>query len=186
MPDVAGLVENGDAVKVAVRVAWERVATGHVPLDVFGKSVVSIDPRHGRIRHEHGAHDRLGSRRALGNGPADVAVDGGVDADGHPILDLVFCVNLADQTTEDILIALEDTIIIRIGKGSVELCPVVAAFHTHGVTLHVAGLKHIVRPLSVALAVILELVLRRCAGKNQIVHVLIGVHHLGQMGDVLD
>ena len=45
VPDIAGLVENGDTVKVAVGIARERAAGIHVQLDVPGNRVIGIRPR---------------------------------------------------------------------------------------------------------------------------------------------
>ena len=184
VPHIARLVERGDAIDVAVGIAGELVVD-HT-LDARGNGVVVIDVRGGRIVDEHRAHHGLGDGRALGNGPAHAPVDGRVHAHGQPILHLVFGIDLADQATEDILVALDDTVIVRIGQGSVELGPVVAAFHAHGVALLVAGLQHVVGPLGVRLAVVIEAVRGRRAGQHHIVHILLRVHHLGQVRDILD
>ena len=183
---VFGRIEEGGCIVVPILVL-QQVAPGiQEGLHVVRELVRGIGRRGQRVQLEGGEHGGtvVGT---FGDAAGLVVFHLVVGLDFEPGLELPGAVHHEGDALVHIRVTHEHTVVVQVGGGDVQVAPVVAGGEGEVVVLHQGILIGIGQPVGVGLEIpvgveILDIV---AAVLDEVLHVLLGIHHLGHVVQAL-
>ena len=183
---VLGRIEEGSGVVVAVLVLKQVAAGVQIGLHVGRELIRSVGRRGQRVELQGGEH-RGTVVGTFGDAAGLVVLDLIVGLDLQPGLEFPAAVHHEGDTLVDIGVTHEHTVVVQVGSGNVEVAAIVAGAERQVVVLHQGVLVGVSQPVGVGLEIPVgvEVIEAVTAVLDEVLHVLLGVHHLGHVVQAL-
>ena len=143
-------------------------------LHVGRQFIGSVGYLDGRIIHECSRYEVPSGGVGALVLPVGMGQVGG-ESHGEPVLDLVVAVYGSRKALVGVVVACDDTVVVKIAHGDIEVATVVSAAEAQGVLLHSAALEHRAHPIGIGDTVPVHL--ETCLAQQ--FNILGGVHDLG-------